>query len=229
MTLLPDRFRLLDAAGSASVASAGGVAAIRAALQPDDLPLVPPVGPGGRRRRRRVPGSALGGDAAPAASFAAIDRTTVSAAGWPRSRGTRSATTTVAGTARPRPAAAARRSAKWPKSRSRRSRRRRPSGRTPSRTAWLSRRRAGDDPGGVRAAHVGRILADHGRWPIAGRRRRRPANERAGGLHGQVAGPPPAAASDGRAAAVRSPRRTPLSLWERALKTPLSLWERGRG
>ena len=61
---------------------------------------------------------------------------------------------------------------------------------------------AGDDPGGIRTAHVGRILADHGRQSTAGRGGRRLADERSGRLHGQVTGPAPASAANERVATV---------------------------
>ena len=61
---------------------------------------------------------------------------------------------------------------------------------------------AGDDPGGIRAAHVASVLADHGRWTGAGPRRNGLGDERCCRLHGQITGPPPAPAGHGRAAAV---------------------------
>ena len=68
--------------------------------------------------------------------------------------------------------------------------------------AWLSQSALETDPGRVRAADLGRILAHGRRRPAPGPRCGRPADERAGGLHGQIAGPSPTAASHGRAAAV---------------------------
>ena len=58
--------------------------------------------------------------------------------------------------------------------------------------------RPGVGPLGVRGPHVGRLLANHGRRPVPGRRRRGPRHDRRRRLSGQIPRAAPPAAGIGR-------------------------------